>query len=548
MNDRGKLQLKLFGPFAATWANKSVIDIRGAKNKALIATLACSPEYSRSRLWICNLLWGRSGPELGRSSLRQALSSLRSSFGNQFDSVFDVSNDTIGLRRDAFMVRGNPSDGAFLEGIHIREEGFELWLRGQRKTLSLDPAQLREYSFFDRILPSIAVLPLVVLGGGTNEIALGDAVAQEITRALSRSHLLAVVSHLSCRNLDLQQVALSDIRKTLDVDYVVHGRLGVAGDRISLDLELAETSGGRICWTRVFNGNVTDFFNGDNELIWTIALQIGKTILRYVVQLATTKPFPDIESHVLLMSGISLMHHQSLRSFSKAREQIQEVIGRAPRHPVPHAWLGKWYILNVQQGWSVDLARDARMASDCTKLALDLNPECPFSLSIDGFVQNHMLKRFDIAERRLDDALSIDPNAAIAWLLKGALLAFVDRGDEAVACTRNARRLSPLDPYSYFFDSLSATACAAAGDYAGALKLAERSLRANRRHTSTLRVRTAALEMLGRHNEARDAAAELMKREPNFTINGYFAKHPAANFATGQEWARALLNAGIPAD
>ena len=50
-----------------------------------------------------------------------------------------------------------------------------------------------------------------------------------------------------------------------------------------------------------------------------------------------------------------------------------------------------------------------------------------------------------------------------------------------------ARRLSPIDPFGYYYDSLAATAHLAGGDYGRALELAERSIAINDRHISTLR-------------------------------------------------------------
>ncbi|MEO0498174.1 MAG: hypothetical protein AAF141_12535, partial [Pseudomonadota bacterium] len=83
-------------------------------------------------------------------------------------------------------------------------------------------------------------------------------------------------------------------------------------------------------------------------------------------------------------------------------------------------------------------------------------------------------------------------------------------------------------------------------DYASAERLAQISYQQNSRHASTLRVRTIALQGLGRFEEARQSASELLAREPNLTARSYLEFHPAAPFATGQNWARLLQDAGIP--
>jgi adenylate cyclase len=87
------------------------------------------------------------------------------------------------------------------------------------------------------------------------------------------------------------------------------------------------------------------------------------------------------------------------------------------------------------------------------------------------FVENNLRKRFDISTERFDQALDIDPNNAYAWLLKGTLHAFMDEGEKAVELTQHARRLSPLDPQKYFFDSLAATACLSNHDFENRLAI-----------------------------------------------------------------------------
>ena len=72
---------------------------------------------------------------------------------------------------------------------------------------------------------------------------------------------------------------------------------------------------------------------------------------------------------------------------------------------------------------------------------------------------------------------------------------------------------SVTDPLKYYFDSLAATAALSAGQYQRALQLAERSMRLNRTHTSTLRAMITALWHLERQNEARAVAADLMRIE-----------------------------------
>lgn len=240
-----------------------------------------------------------------------------------------------------------------------------------------------------------------------------------------------------------------------------------------------------------------------------------------------------------------MMHQLKLSSFARSRDLIEEVIRRAPTVPEAHAWLAEWYIMSIFNGWSDNSLRDTGIALDCTARALDLDPQNSFALTIDGVVNNNLLMRLDKAGDQFNAALELNPNESMAWLLSGVLSAYRDRGAEAVVRTEKALRLSPVDPFGYFFVSLASTAYLAAEDWEHALQLADRSMGKNDRHISTLRARLCALHFLGRTDEARSVAADLMRRQPDFTISSYRRNHPAVNFRIGQNMVTALTAAGI---
>ena len=549
-----KLLLRIYGPFSAVWSDGTEIRVVGSKKRALLALLATAPEGKRTREYLGGMLW-RSGPEHQRLSLRGALGDLRKLFGDRFDDLFATTNDEIQLRPGTWELVCDATNGKFLEGLSVATPLFEDWVASYRngefsvvreapEAISLVPVKDSNQPI--GLYPTVAVLRFASGPGNEIETLVGDMLAEEVTRALSRSSLLNVISHLSCREIDPDKATMSDLEQCLGLDFVLSGRVRIDGDRYQLSAEFVDVRQQGICWSREMVGLVPSFVKGSDDVAHALARAVGQQILRKSVEVAAAKPLHEVECHHLLISAVALMHRQSLSSFSVSRPRLEEVISRAPHSAVLHAWLGKWYVLSVGQGWSVDFAKDARVASDCTKRALDLDPECAFALAVDGFVENNLIKRFDVAALRFDEALELDPNNALAWLIKGNMHAFVDEGKEAVICTDRARRLSPLDPHKYFFDSLGATARLASRDFEGALDLANRSMKANRRHASTLRVRTIALQCLNRGEEASAAAADLMRLQPTLTVEGYLKDHPAAAFATGREWAEALGKSGIP--
>ena len=153
------------------------------------------------------------------------------------------------------------------------------------------------------------------------------------------------------------------------------------------------------------------------------------------------------------------MHRLSLPDFEEAHLLLQTLIDRGVRHPLPVAWLGNWHVLRVQQGWSEDPQRDTYLASECTKRALDIDPDNSLALAVNGFVHVNLLKKFDVAEDSYERALAANPSNAFAWLLKGTLHAFKSEGEQAVEHTERALALSPLDPHRYFYEFAGSHRC-----------------------------------------------------------------------------------------
>jgi tetratricopeptide (TPR) repeat protein len=97
------------------------------------------------------------------------------------------------------------------------------------------------------------------------------------------------------------------------------------------------------------------------------------------------------------------------------------------------------------------------------------------------------------------------------------------------------------------FTSIAGTAHAVAGLYDKAIELCRRSLRLNRMFASTHRILTLSLWLSGREDEARQAAAQLLKVEPTLTASGFLKRYPGSGSAHAKLFAEALSAAGIPA-
>jgi TolB-like protein/Tfp pilus assembly protein PilF len=401
--------------------------------------------------------------------------------------------------------------------------------------------------------PTIAVIPFKARAGDAEHQILGEVVADHAISALSRTSAMNVISRLSTTAFRGRDATIQEVGALLHANYIVSGAYHVVGGKLALVAELADAKSGRVVWADDVRADVQSIISGKSEVIDRLVARIGAAVTTREIERAQIQPLPTLESYTLLMAAIAMMHRLSPQDFDRARVLLETLIERAPRRAIPHAWLGKWHVLRVWQGWSSgraqfanEFAKDAQIALDCTKRALDSDPNCSLALAIDGFVHTNLLKQLDVALDRYELALRVNPNDSLAYLLRGTLCAFKGEGAQAMRDTQRALRLSPLDPHRYFYESLAATAALSAERYDRAIELAQRSLRSNRMHASTLRAMAMAQSLSGMTEAARATVAELLKIEPTLTVASYLELHPAADYETGKAWAEALGAAGVP--
>jgi len=394
--------------------------------------------------------------------------------------------------------------------------------------------------------PTLAVIPLSARDCDGEHAVLGEVLADEMIVGLSRCAELRVMSRLTTSNLRGRGLTPQAVRSAVGADYVLSGDYRVLGDRLHAVLELSDARDASIVWSRTVREPVAAVLAGESTTAASAVEEVSRSIVQAQVAAARSAPLPSLRAYTLLFAGIGLMHRTQRSDFDRARELLAALGERFPRHALPRAWLAAWHVFKVTQGWFDDLEREARIAQSTIDRALDCNQNDALALAIRGLVQANLRRDLPAAWASYDHAIKLNPSESLARLHRGTLAAFEDRGGLATEDTELALGLSPLDPWKYYYDSLSATAALSAQNYPRAEALARRSLRANRTHASTWRALAIACAEMDQLGDAQAAIAELLKLDPGLTVSRWFARTPSAGFATGQRWASALRKAGLP--
>jgi adenylate cyclase len=395
--------------------------------------------------------------------------------------------------------------------------------------------------------PSIAVIPFQLRSDDARFESIGDGLADDTIAALSRMADFFVVSRLSTMAFRHAPVGVRRIGEMLGVQYVLSGSVQTAYPQALLVAELADARDGRIVWSQRFQGDVADMFAMQGELARKVVQSLAPFVRSLELSRARITNFEQLDAYAMTLRGVELMHRLSAEDFLQARTAFETAIARDPVSPRAHAWLAKWHVIRVANGASPDPAQDSAAATASAERALACDPDDALALAVDALVAAWSRHDLDAAERRLAEALTANPNESLAWLWNGITHAWRGRGVQAVECTDRALSLSPLDPMSYFFNSLASTANLVGERYERAIELAELSLRENRLHTPTLRTLAVAQVLSDRVSQARETMRRVRELEPGLTVATFRARYPGRDSPQFARFAAALEAAGLPA-
>jgi TolB-like protein/CRP-like cAMP-binding protein len=394
--------------------------------------------------------------------------------------------------------------------------------------------------------PSVAVIPFQLRSDDVRFESIGDGLADDVIAALSRMADFFVVSRLSTMAFRRAPLGVRRIGEMLGVQYVLSGSVQTAYPNALLMAELADARDGRIVWSQRFQGDLADVFAMQGEVARKVVQSVAPFVRSLELQRARITSFEQLDAYAMTLRGVELMHRLAREDFNQARAAFETAIARDPVSPRPHAWLAKWHVMRVANGASDDAARDSAAATACAQRALACDAEDALALAVDALVAAWSRHDLDAAEQRLAQALAANPNEPLAWLWSGITHAWRGRGAEAMQCTELALSLSPLDPMSYYFNSLASTAHLVGERYERAIELADLSLRENCLHTPTLRTLAVAQVLSGRVAEARDTVRRVRELEPGLTVAAFRARYPGRESPQFGRFAAALEAAGLP--
>jgi adenylate cyclase len=371
--------------------------------------------------------------------------------------------------------------------------------------------------------PSLVVLPFQNMTGDAEQEYFVDGMVEEITTAISRLPWLFVIARNSAFTYKGKATDVKQVAQELGVRYVLEGSVRKAGSRVRITGQLIDTATSAHIWADRFDSALDDIFDLQDQVASSVAAAIEPKLRQSEIDRAVRKPTESLSAYDLYLHALAQSNRWSDDGFAEGVTLARQALAIDPSYAPAAAMLSWCRTIQHVHGWGSLSGDDITEAILLSRRALEAARDDPDTVWQAAYTLFLLGGEASVAEAMFDRALTLNPNAAMAWNAKGNVLALRNRPDAAIDALERARRLSPNDPNVYWNALSTAIAHFAARRFGEAIESADHALHDQPRFVTAMRVKTAAFAHLGLLEEARTELGRVLAIDPSLTIARYRA-------------------------
>ena len=401
------------------------------------------------------------------------------------------------------------------------------------------PKVTREIELPDK--PSIAVLPFDNMSKDPEQEYFSDGITEDLITDLSKISGLFVIARNSVFTYKGKAVKVDQVSRELGVRYVLEGSVRKAGDRMRITAQMVDATTGYHLWAERYDREVQDIFDLQDEVTQKIVAALEVKLAGDEQKRLVHKETENLEAYDYYLRGLEHSNRMTKEDNGQAREMFEKSIGLDPQFALAYAGLGWTYFHEWAKGWS-QVSHALDKAYELAQTAKSINDSLPHAHYLLGFVYLWQ-RQHDNAIAKLEKVITLDPNDADGHAGLGEILIWVGRQEEAVGLVQKAMRLNPHYPVWYL--DILAWAYTLTGRYEEALEVLDRALIRDPDFPSTHIVLAIIYGKTGKDKEARAEVAEILRINPNFSMELLRERIPYKDQATSEELLETLRKAGL---
>lgn len=389
---------------------------------------------------------------------------------------------------------------------------------------------------------SIAVLPFANMSGDAEQDYFADGISEDIITALSKLSQLFVIARNSSFTFKGQNVQVQEVGTKLGVRHVLEGSVRKSGNRVRITAQLIDATSGGHLWAERFDRELTDIFAVQDDVTQQIVGALALNLTESDRQRLAPEHPRNAEAYDCFLRGRELWHRLTKETNVAARDVLQRAIDLDPKFASAHAFLALTHGLDYLNRWSASPPESMAQAEEVATQAVTLDGSDPWAHWALAIAKLYT-RRHDGAIDEAEHAIALNPNFAEGHVILGEALYYSGRPEEALESFARGKTLNP-----YFPDVLlhfQALAAFHLGRYEEAVDLLQQRLARNAVTDVSRALLAACYGHLGRFAEARAAWQEVLRLNPDYSLEYRRKVLPYKNPADFELVVDGLRKAGV---
>ena len=418
---------------------------------------------------------------------------------------------------------------------------YRVLLEPQAAGMGVSAVKRLSPDFSDK--PSIAVLPFEDMSGEAGQEYFSDGLTEEIITALSQIPALLVIARHSTFVYKGKPVTVQDVSQELGVRYVLEGSVRRADERVRVSAQLIDAQTGLHLWAERYDRQLENIFEIQEDITRNIAIALQIQLSFGEHSRYWQKGTRSFEAWQCQVRALHEFYRFTNDGLSKAVDLFEQATTIDPDYLAAWAGLGYGYAAVARYGFTPEPETALGRAEDIAHRILSADDKHGDGHALLGYLR--------LAQHRHDDAIAagrraveLEPNNPNHHGILALALVFADLPLDALHHIRMAIRLSPH--YPNWFTRILIDGYRLSGDLERARECAEDAVRRFPDYPFGHLGLAAVYAELDQQEKAHRAAGEVLRLQPDFSLNelGHIApfKHPHRL----QEYLDALRKAGLP--
>ena len=386
--------------------------------------------------------------------------------------------------------------------------------------------------------PTVAIRPFEALGDEPQTVLLARGITADLVTDLSKVFGVAVIG-----GPPLGGEAGSAMRLPAPgARHVVSGSVQRIGDRVRVQVQLADSRTGTQVWTERFDRPLGSFFAIQEELGPKILRMLPAKVTEAELRRVSLRHTRNLQAYEEFQRAQAALLVRTREENEHARQMFRRAIELDAAFARAYAGLALTYAADYRNRWAAEGPAVLARASELAQTAHQMNPDIAETYWVQAFV--HVERRqHEQALQFLQTAVRLYPSFADGYALMGGVHTYTGQPAETVRLLRTAMRLNPQAGHLYFL--LLGRAYLFLGDLEQARVNLHQAFVRNPVNLET-HVYLAALNTLaGDNNAAAWEGQEIRALQPNFSIRGWLDNYPMIDETQRTSLLRALGGAGL---